>query len=174
MRVHTQVTPLPPGWCILLPLALGRRDLDFASHPNDDGEPWERFSESSPNRLAGVVFMSRVLDSGHPSKYWSCWMTDSMITNNIKRQSVHWLACDSHYAKIETKWSWRNMVRCLMAKHGHMSQSYGLCLVFNLWLSIVSAGKNRSYIRTLSCIVPSCLLVQKGEINDDDTALFAI
>ena len=25
--------------------ALGRRDLDFTSHPNDDGEPWERFSE---------------------------------------------------------------------------------------------------------------------------------
>ena len=55
--------------------ALGRRDLDFTSHPNDDGEPWERFSESRPNSLAGVVFRSRVLNSGHPSKYWPCRMT---------------------------------------------------------------------------------------------------
>ena len=45
-------------------------DLDFTSHPNDNGEPWERSSESRPNsRLAGVVFRNRVLNSGHPSKY---------------------------------------------------------------------------------------------------------
>ena len=55
--------------------ALGRRDLDFTSHPNDDGEPWERFSESRPNSLVGVVFRNRVLNSGHPSKYWPCRMT---------------------------------------------------------------------------------------------------
>ena len=55
--------------------ALGRRDLDFTSHPNDDGEPWERFSESRPNSLAGVVFRNRVLNSGHPFKYWPCRMT---------------------------------------------------------------------------------------------------
>ena len=54
--------------------ALGRRDLEFTSHPNDDGEPWERFSQSIPNNLAGVVFMNRVLNSGHPSKYWPCRM----------------------------------------------------------------------------------------------------
>ena len=45
--------------------ALGRRDLDFTSHPKDDGEPWERFSESRPNSLAGVVFKNQVLSSGH-------------------------------------------------------------------------------------------------------------
>ena len=56
--------------------ALGRRDLDFTSHPNDDGEPWERFSESRPNSLAGVVFKNRVLNSGHPSKYWPCQYDD--------------------------------------------------------------------------------------------------
>ena len=55
--------------------ALGRRDLDFTSHPNDDGEPWERLSESRPNSLAGVVFRNRVLNSGQPSKYWPCRMT---------------------------------------------------------------------------------------------------
>ena len=54
---------------------LGRRDLDFTSHPNDDGEPWERFSESRPNSLVGVMFRNRVLNSGHPSKYWPCRMT---------------------------------------------------------------------------------------------------
>ena len=55
--------------------ALGRRELDFTSHPNDDREPWERFSESRPNSLAGVVFRNRVLNSCHPPKYWPCWMT---------------------------------------------------------------------------------------------------
>ena len=55
--------------------SLGRRGLDFSSHPNDDGEPWERFSESRPNSLAGVVFRNRVLNSDQPSKYWPCRMT---------------------------------------------------------------------------------------------------
>ena len=38
MRVHTHVTTLSPGWCLLLSQhrALGRRDLDFTSHPKDD------------------------------------------------------------------------------------------------------------------------------------------
>ena len=53
----------------------GRRDLDFTSFPKDDGEPWERFSESRPNSLADVVFSNQVLNLGHPSKYWPCRMT---------------------------------------------------------------------------------------------------
>ena len=52
-----------------------RLHLDFTSHPNDDGESWERFLESRPNSLAGVMFRNRILMSGHPSKYWSCRMT---------------------------------------------------------------------------------------------------
>ena len=59
---HTGYTFIPMGGVFR---ALGRRDLDFTSHPNDDGEPWERFSESRPNSLAGVVFRNRVLNSGH-------------------------------------------------------------------------------------------------------------
>ena len=55
--------------------ALGRRNLDFTSHPNDDGEPWEPFSESRPNSLAGVVFRNRILNSGHSFNYWPCRMT---------------------------------------------------------------------------------------------------
>ena len=47
--------------------ALGRRDLNFTSHLNDDGRPWERFSESRPNSLTGVVFRNRVLNRAtHP------------------------------------------------------------------------------------------------------------
>ena len=33
------------------------------SHPKDDGEPWERFSESRPNSLAGAVFKNQVLNN---------------------------------------------------------------------------------------------------------------
>ena len=68
----------PLGGVFYSPLhrLLSRRDLDFfTSQPMDDGEPWERFSKSRPNSLAGVVFRNRVLNSGHPSKYWPCRMT---------------------------------------------------------------------------------------------------
>ena len=53
----------------------GRRDLAFTPLLKDDGEPWERFSESRLNSLAGVVTWNQALNSGHPSKYWPCWMT---------------------------------------------------------------------------------------------------
>ena len=38
-------------------------------------EPWDRFSVSRLGSLAGVVTRNRVLNSGHPSKYWPCRMT---------------------------------------------------------------------------------------------------
>ena len=38
-------------------------------------EPWYRFSVSRLGSLAGVVTRNRVLNSGHPSKYWLCRMT---------------------------------------------------------------------------------------------------
>ena len=44
------------------------------SHQKEDGEPWERFSESSPNSLAGVVFRNWVLSRAtHPSTVPAGW-----------------------------------------------------------------------------------------------------
>ena len=55
--------------------APGRRDLDFTSLPKDSGEPWDRFSVSRLDSLAGVATRNRALYSGHPSKNWPCRMT---------------------------------------------------------------------------------------------------
>ena len=73
--------------------SLGRRDLDFTSHPKDDGEPWERFSESRPNSLAGVVFRNQVLSSDHcysdigtwtKANWWLLCSTIEAIIPNYK------------------------------------------------------------------------------------------
>ena len=73
---HTGYTFTP--WVVsYTPPSRGRRHLDFTSHPKDDGEPWEQFSESRSNSLTGVVFRNRVPNLGHPSKYWPCRMAAS-------------------------------------------------------------------------------------------------
>ena len=90
--------------------ALGRRDLDFTSHPNDDGEPWERFSESRPNSLAGVVFRNRVLNSGHPSKYWPCRMTAQPLPS-ARAPNHHTTGATEYFVcKMTRAWCWKEYI----------------------------------------------------------------
>ena len=100
--------------------ALGRRDLNFTSHPNDDGEPWERFSESRP---------------------MVCWVPPAMICQS----SSNVRAMVNEYWKLEARMhdKWLDDMNYLAVKqtsnrffksHVHSSNKN---LVYGIWMQLI-------------------------------------